>query len=81
MKHHFACLMFLVWTQSLEDRRRTLWEAEAIREGQWTGLDLADWDKVVERKEARVNRALVARNKWKKRACENCRSKVQRWAS
>lgn len=79
MRQLWSCFMFLMWTQSLEDRRRALWKAEAFQEAtdplspEWESVDAARL-----RKEARVNRALVKRNKWRKRACENCRSRVQR---
>lgn len=75
----WACFMFLMWTQSLEDRRRALWSLEAYQEH--ISPEHPEWVSVGQqwlRKEARVNRALVKRNKWKKQACENCRGRVQR---
>lgn len=72
MKRLWSCFMFLVWTQSLEDRRRALWKQEAWEEAGYAKPE------DVRRAERRVNRALVAHTKWKKRACENCRTRVAR---
>lgn len=79
MRHNYwACFMFLVAVQSLEDRRRALWKAESLAEAQVWGR--APEDKTPEelRAERRVNRALIVVTKYKPKACENCRARVAR---
>lgn len=74
MRQTWVCFWYLQWSYALADRRQALWAAEAVRDAQWTGADILEFDKVVLRKERRVNRALAKRAKWKRRgACENCR--------
>lgn len=79
MRQTWVCWWYLQWSYALTDRRQALWAAEATRDAQWTGMDTADWDKVVLRKERRVTKALAKRAKWKARgACENCRRAAAR---
>lgn len=70
----FDCWRFRTWDAKLSRRRVALWKAEALNDADPTLVAPGE----VWAKEARVNRALVKHAQWKKRACENCRSRVQR---
>lgn len=75
----FACWRFRAWNAKLNRRRLTLWKAEALQEA--FGPLSPDWEPMareIKRKEKRVTWALIRRNTWKKQACENCRTRVQR---